>query len=331
MKSAVVVGGSGFIGSVLLRRLCDRGVTCVNLDCRPSPFYPKITRLIDVCDRAALNGVMTEADAIFLLAAEHADDVKPISLYYDVNVRGARNVCHAADRVGNRQIIFTSSVAVYGLNANNPDEGAPLSPFNEYGKSKLEAEEVLHNWAANGPDRTLIVVRPVVVFGERNRGNVYNLIDTIRARRFIMVGNGHNRKSMAYVENVAAFLEWVVDRSSGVTTFNYADKPDLTMNELVATICTTLGHAPPRLKLPYAAGLIAGRLFDLVAQLTGQRFPVSEIRVRKFCANTQVDARKTSSAGFQPLFDLMEGINLTIHHDFLGGRIDQVWFKGSDG
>ena len=331
MRSVIVVGGSGFIGSVLLRRLRDLGVVCINLDRRQSPFYPEITKLTDVRDSAALHGAMIKADAIYLLAAEHADDVRPISLYYDVNVQGARNVCDAADRLEIRRIIFTSSVAVYGLDADNPNEEAPLCPFNDYGKSKLEAEEVLRDWAAADPRRMLTVVRPAVVFGERNRGNVYNLIEAINSRRFVMVGDGRNTKSMSYVENVAAFLEWVMNNSSGIATFNYADEPDLTMSELVATIRTSLGRPLSGRRMPYAVGLLAGRLFDIAARLTGRQFPISEIRVRKFCANTQVNAKKSRIEGFSPVVDLSEGIARTIRHEFLGHRSDQIWFEGSEG
>ena len=54
--------------------------------------------------------------------------------------------------------------------------------------------------------RSLVIVRPAAVFGEGNRGNVYQLLRQIASRRFVMVGSGHNRKSMAYVGNVSALL-----------------------------------------------------------------------------------------------------------------------------
>ena len=50
----------------------------------------------------------------------------------------------------------------------------------------------------------------------------------------IVVGNGNNKKSMAYVENVAAFLEWSLQRGKGVHIYNYIDKPDFDMNALVS-------------------------------------------------------------------------------------------------
>ena len=81
------------------------------------------------------------SESVILLAAEHKDNISPISKYYDVNVTGTQNVLDAMDKFGIKKIIFTSSVAVYGLNKNNPDENFIKDPFNHYGKSKWEAEK----------------------------------------------------------------------------------------------------------------------------------------------------------------------------------------------
>ena len=83
------------------------------------------------------------AGLVVLLAAEHRDDVSPVSLYYDINVGGLRNVLEAMETNGVKRIVFTSSVAVYGLNKKSPDEDHPADPFNHYGKSKWQAEQVL--------------------------------------------------------------------------------------------------------------------------------------------------------------------------------------------
>jgi nucleoside-diphosphate-sugar epimerase len=67
-------------------------------------------------------------------------------LYYDVNVEGTQNILDAMDKNGIQDIIFTSSVAIYGLNKENPDEDHPADPFNHYGKSKRQAEQKLQEW-----------------------------------------------------------------------------------------------------------------------------------------------------------------------------------------
>lgn len=165
---------------------------------------------------------------------------------------GHKNVIHAAEKNNISKIIFTSSFAVYGLDAKTPDENSAPAPFNDYGKSKLEAEDALKDWAAQDPARSLTIVRPVVVFGEGNRGNVYTLIRQISAGKFVMIGQGENRKSMAYVENVAAFLKFCLHEKPGVQIYNYADKPDYRTKELTDVVYAALGkrRAPCAFLMP---------------------------------------------------------------------------------
>ena len=182
--NVLLIGASGFVGTRLLETaIADFNIK--NLDKQQSHFYPEITQIGDVRDQQALDQALAGFDTVVLLAAEHRDDVSPTSLYYDVNVQGTRNVLAAMEKNGVKNIIFTSSVAVYGLNKHNPDENHPHDPFNHYGKSKWQAEEVLREWYNKAPtERSLTIIRPTVIFGERNRGNVYNLLKQIAGGKF---------------------------------------------------------------------------------------------------------------------------------------------------
>ncbi len=308
MKIAIT-GGEGFIGKRLVRLLQSQGHECVVIDkTHPDP--------VDVRDLPALTAALNGCDAIYHLAAEHADNVTPISLYYDVNVGGMKNLLAAADANGIGRIIFTSSFAIYGLNTGEPDEDAPARPFNDYGKSKWEAEQVLQEWADQRPEAAITIVRPVVVFGEGNRGNVYNLIDQVSRGKFMMVGSGKNKKSIAYVGNVISFLLYLLPQKDHWQVYNYADKPDLDMNQLIAMIHAKLGKEPPRFAIPYGIGLAGGFGFDLLARLTGRKFPISVVRIQKFCADTLSDSGKALSSGFVPEHTLEDGLGRMIAHDF---------------
>jgi nucleoside-diphosphate-sugar epimerase len=172
-------------------------------------------------------------DLVILLAAEHRDDVSPTSLYYDVNVEGTRNVLDVMDENGIKNIIFTSSVAVYGLNKNNPDETHPADPFNHYGKSKWQAEEVLREWQSKDTsNRMLRILRPAVIFGERNRGNVYNLLKQTSFGRFLKTGKCDNKKSITYVGNIVVFIEYLTETAKPADeAYNFIDKPGLSMKK----------------------------------------------------------------------------------------------------
>ncbi len=309
MKIAIT-GGSGFIGTRLIRELEGAGHDCVIVDL-------KHAQPVDILDYPALERAIAGCDAVYHLAAEHRDDVFPRSRYYDVNVTGTQNVAKAADANGIKRLVFTSTFAVYGLDAKTPDETSPPAPFNDYGRSKLEGEKVLQEWAGKDSQVQLTIVRPTVVFGENNRGNVYTLINQVLQKKFIMIGNGENRKSMAYVGNVAAFLGFCLRENNMTDIYNYADTPDFTMNDLMNVIYRKSGQDRPSFRLPYIAGLGAGYAFDALARITGKRFPVSAVRIQKFCADTTSNADKARDAGFVPPYSLREGIERMIDHDFL--------------
>lgn len=310
MKIAVT-GGSGFIGSRLVQRLRDDGheVAVIDLNHADQP--------IDVTDEAAMMGALKGVDVIYNLAAQHRDDVRPLSLYYDVNVGGAEVLIKAADAYDIKTIIFTSTVAVYGLNAGQSKETDQPDPFNDYGRSKLQAEEVLNAWADERSDRSLVTMRLVASFGPGNRGNVYTLMNQISRDRFVMVGDGRNSKSLAYVENVAAFLVHCLSFGQGRHLYNYADKPDMNMADMIANIRTNFGRSRKGIRLPYWLGICGGFVFDMLAKLTGKRFPISVVRVQKFCADTVVNADKVHQSGFEAPYDLYAGLERMIAEDFL--------------
>lgn len=313
-----VVGGSGFIGSRLCKSLSAKGRSFRIIDKRKSKAFPEDTALADIRFTDQLKNSIGAGDAIIHLAAEHRDDVRPRSLYDEVNVQGARNICAIAEDRKVNHIIFTSSVAVYGFAPAETKEDGKINYFNDYGRTKWLAEEVLRAWQLEDPaNRTLTIIRPTVVFGEKNRGNVYNLLRQIATGRFLMIGEGRNRKSMAYVENVAEFIIHALGFKPGVHTYNYIDKPDLDMVTLVDTVRRVMGMNNRKLiRIPYALGLMAGYAFDIAAAVTGKRLAVSSIRVRKFCATTQFGT-SIGETGFTPPVSLAEGLNRTVTYEFV--------------
>jgi len=324
MSKYIVVGGSGFIGSRLISKIGKN--QCVNIDKNTSPFFNDITNIADI--RYPKQIVLNEySSSVILLAAEHRDDVTPKSLYYDVNVDGTKNILEKMNKSGIKHLIFTSSVAVYGINKINPDENHEKNPFNHYGKSKLQAEKIIKNWYDEDPvGKSVTVIRPTVVFGERNRGNVYNLLSQIVSGKFVMIGKGKNKKSMAYVGNLVSFIKNRLEtKEPGYHIYNYTDKPDFDMNQLVNVIEIKMNIKVPKLRIPYLFGMIAGYTFDFFAKLTGNKFLVSSVRVKKFCATTQFNSVKAHKFFKAPL-SLKEGLEKTLEHEFINSNKDDVLF-----
>ncbi len=314
-----IIGGSGFIGTRLANRLHNSGVDFIILDVTESKQFPSKYKFCDITDPQSLQeSLNSSVDIIINLAAEHQDNVLPIDRYYKVNVTGAKNVCSVSELLGIKYIVFTSSVAVYGFVNEETGEDGLFSPFNDYGKSKLQAEEVYKAWQNKEKNnRALVTIRPTVVFGENNRGNVYNLFKQITSKKFLMIGNGENIKSMAYVENVAAFIQFCLSFETGYHVFNYIDKPNYTMNELLAIIYRTMNIRPPKMRISYKLGLLFGFVFDFLAKIMNKKLPISAIRIKKFCATTQFRSDNILNYDFKPPISLEQGIKETITYEFL--------------
>lgn len=358
-----IIGGSGFVGTRLTKRLLESGHTVKIADKRKSVTYPELWLRCDVrnsgnetrefpaslTDEAMAPGadkiakesqpmhslleVLKGSDVVINLSAEHRDDVTPKSLYDEVNVQGSENVCKACTELGIHRIIFTSSVAVYGFAPVGTDESGEIKYFNDYGRTKFLAEEKYREWLKADSSNSVTIIRPTVIFGEQNRGNVYNLLRQIAGGKFPMVGKGTNRKSMNYVENVAAFIQFCVENEEKLPCFendfdgtkagkqhlfNYCDEPAYDMNHLVLDCYKALGK--PKTKLfhfPYALAYFGGLCFDLLAIILHKKFAINSIRVKKFCQNTWFKSSRVPQTEFSAPVSLEEGLRHTIDYEFV--------------
>ena len=181
----------------------------------------------------------------------------------------------------------------------------------------MEAEKIYQNWQSENPGlNTLVIIRPTVIFGEGNKGNVYNLINQIKSGFFLMVGNGNNKKSMAYVGNVSEYLFKSINLNGKIYIKNYVDKPDLKTKELIEVIKTKISSPNSfNLRIPLYFGLFLGRLVDLISFVINQKLPISYIRIKKFTSNSVIES-KNHPIEFKPSTNLKEGLLNMMENDF---------------
>jgi nucleoside-diphosphate-sugar epimerase len=316
-STILLVGSAGFIGSHLSERLAEQGhhVRGFDLQVPAQQFGTTSTVAGDVRQVEDLCNALPGIDTVIHLAAVHFDFGHADQEYFDTNEGGMRALLTAMSRFNVRRLIFISSIAVYGDYPGWADEETPPAPETAYGASKLAAETLVQQWGVEDPARCVVILRPCAVYGERNVSNMMNLIRQIHSGYFVLFGSGRNVKATAYVGNLTSAVTQQLDQlSCGVRTFNYADKPDLTVDEIVTTIRLALGKKSRPLRLPLWLGLMAAFPFELITRLTGRDLPVSTARVRKLNRPTQVHADRIRAAGFRQQISSKEGLQRMVAH-----------------
>jgi nucleoside-diphosphate-sugar epimerase len=308
----LICGNSGFIGTHLARLLSERGHEVRGLDLRrPADSEPLAdhavgdVRSAEDCRRALAGGV----ECVINLAAKHHDFGITREEYFDTNENGTRTLLETMGEAGVRHFLFYSSVAVYGARDEEADEDIRPTPTSDYGASKLAAERVARDWAGEDPSRSVVIFRPCLVFGEGNFANMYSLIRQIDRKRFFHFGPGETVKAVAYVGNIIrATAQWVERMPPGVSVYNYVDKPDMAVDEMVTVIADALGRKRPRKRFPLWLGVAAGKLFDLISAVTGRPLRVSSERVKKLATSTRFAADRIRRDGFRPEFSIEQGL-----------------------
>jgi nucleoside-diphosphate-sugar epimerase len=321
MTMILLTGNAGFIGRYLTTALLKSGNEIRGLDINPRKDIERGLTQIDgnILDKETVRKAMTGAESVIHLAAEHKDFGLVKEQYYKTNVEGTKVLLNIAAKTGVAKFVFYSSVAVYGAQSSTTEETTPL-PSNPYGASKFAAEKEVIRWAEEDKRRTAIIVRPTVVFGPNSKANIFRLIRQICDGKFIMVGNGDNIKSVAYVENLVDATFYLMDHcSTGINIYNYADEPHMQTRELVSMIRTVAGRKSSKFYIPLNLAVAGGFGFDILGKITGIDFPINTARMRKFTMPTYHQAAKIRSFGFKPQFSIETGLQRHIEWYREGG------------
>ncbi|MFN4124020.1 MAG: NAD-dependent epimerase/dehydratase family protein [Flavobacteriales bacterium] len=313
MKNILITGGSGFIARYFIEKLSDHRL--VNLD-KAKPADEQNIDFIqaDIRDKEAVIKASEGSDLIIHLAAMHHDFGISEDAYFDVNVNGAKVVAEAAAINQVKEIIFFSSVAVYGalgLHYPTHEQMNPI-PNSPYGHSKLQAEKVLEEWALREGGRKVTVIRSTVVFGAWNLANVLNLIKAIDRGIYFHIGKGRNIKSLAYVENIVdASLFALENQASPFEIFNYVDEPQMDSRSIANMQAEMLGKKIC-ITLPLWFAIALALPFDLLIRISGKNLPISSKRVKKLCTQTWHGAEKIRTLGFKARHSIPYGMQKMI-------------------
>ncbi len=313
----LLTGASGLLGTRLTHRLLSAGCKVTLADVAPSEEHSAHWQRCDVRDVPVIQRLCRDKDLVIHLAGIHADGIQPATLYREVNSLGTLNVCEAAAAAGVERLIYLSSTEVYGLQRGAVSEDSPLRPADAHAKSIREAEQMCNRWRVQDREkRRLAIIRSAPLFGPGTRGNVYHLIREVARGHFWMIGGGKNRKSLAYIDNLAEFIAHLVKHDFENSVINYADKPDLDMAQVVDCIRDTLGITTRVWHVPYLLALIGSTALDVHGWLTRKKHGITRERVVKFALETRFNADRVHATGFQAPFTIEEGLQRTVCADF---------------
>ena len=261
MKRALVIGGSGYFGSLLRRELLRSGFFCATMDRLPAPAMEQspviigdIRRPEDLA-RCAEHGPY---EAVFHVAAELAHEVESKTALWESNVTGTRNVAEMCVGNGWPKLVFTSSNCLWGRGFSRPitelDEPCPIET---YGKSKWEGEKILQQHS--GSLHSSILRCPTIISAGR-LGLLGILFEFIQEnRRIYTVGQGDNRYQFIYGPDLArACIQVAAEARTDV--YNVGSDNVSSLREIFQHVIRCAGSGSRIVALPKGPTLFLMRL-----------------------------------------------------------------------
>ena len=225
--------------------------------------------------------------------------------FFDNNVGGTFNLLRGLEKSGvPKKFVFVSSVSVYGLNAGaNINEEYPLLAKDAYGKSKIEAEQLIKNWCDENDVKFTVLRLPLLV-GGNPPGNLGSMLKAIRKGFYFNIGGGKARKSMVLAEDVAKVIG-TASEVGGI--YNLTDGYHPSFAELSNHISIQLGKGKIRNMPMWCASIIAN-----FGDLLGSKVPLNTNKLKKITSDLTFDDSKAKEAfGWNPT-PVLEGFTSNI-------------------
>lgn len=252
-KKILITGINGFVGKSLADFLQNQGFDICALG-RAKKCFDNIEyrQIHDIASLDSILDFFSGVDVVVHLVgkAHHfGKSAQAVEEYYKINVDGTRAVANAAIKAGVKRIIYLSSVKATGERTHSDtgyDENSVCNPEDDYGKSKLMAEQELKKICDNS-GLEYVILRPPLVYGPGVKGNFASLINMVQKVPLLPLGGLHNSRSMIGVENLcsAIFYSLFNEAVAGKIYF-ISDSEAISTSQLLKNIAMIFN---PKLKL----------------------------------------------------------------------------------
>jgi len=316
---AFIFGGSGYIGEHLILELIknkkfDKIYVLdiielkkfkVEQDQKQILFnYLDVREFIDI----KIPSFDNEKSWIFNFAAIHREPGHEYKEYFDTNIPGAKNINEFAKKNGIKNIFFTSSIAPYGKSLTQRTEESSLYPESAYGISKSLAEKIHQKWQAEDPKRRLIIVRPSVIFGPKDPGNVYRMIKGLKSGTFILPNGGNIIKGYGYVYGLVESMLFTIDKADKLILYNYAENPVVPLKEMVKIVKEEMEYKKPTIKMSVKTLSFIAFFIQKGFKLIGKKSDIHPVRVKKAGFPTNIKPQYLIDNNFNFKYDLKNAL-----------------------
>lgn len=310
----LIFGGSGFIGTHLTHLLKEEtvkpGDRIYDLDIvmpGEEGVVPGIVEKnegveyirLDVRKPFDLGFTPTEDDIIFNLAAVHRTPGHEDHEYFETNIRGAENVTAFAEKYGIRKILFTSSIAPYGAAEDLKEETTLPTPNTPYGISKLVAEKIHEEWQkGDTAHRELTIVRPGIVYGKGEHGNMTRLYWGMRKHYFFYTGRKDTIKACIYVKELVRFFKYrmIDNHYIGTDIFNCTFEPAYRIDQICEAEMNATGM---KRNIPVIPGGLLMTAARILGPIGGKKVGIHPDRVKKLMVSTNISGKKMINSGYR--------------------------------
>jgi nucleoside-diphosphate-sugar epimerase len=266
--TALVTGGSGFLGSHLADALAGAGFEVRTIDLVPPPEGARhdFSRT-DVRDAAAVREATRGCDVVVDNAALVPISGASLEAFRDVNVQGCRNVLDAA-RAEGAYVVHVSSSSIYGVPDKLPvTVRTPLRPFEDYGRSKAEAERLVESHRRE--ESPIASLRSRALMGAGRLGIFDIVFSRVRAGKLVPVMGADSQVQMCHVDDFSSAVLAAIERRSNGTYNVASEEIGATLRDDMEAMIARVGSSsrivavPPWLARTALPPLAALRLFPL--------------------------------------------------------------------